>query len=218
LAQVLGRAGAGPRLSPRMVASKAKDPPGKGKGKGKIDPDQIPLDDPEAERLRLRRLQEKADADVIDDLFDQKKRDDLEDDLFADDNEDEDVEIQYDVTDLFDEVVLDTDSAQRQFSKDVFAKIKSSQAKGAVHKFLYELMKDVVALTAAEGGMKIAECEELQKKLMTILKEKRKANADKTLAEKKANDMTKKNAKIDVHSEMAMMYGGDDDYDYDEDY
>ena len=53
------------------------------------------------------------------------------------------------------------------------------------HKFLYELMKDVVALTAAEGGMKIAECEELQKKLMTILKEKRKANADKTLAEKK---------------------------------
>ena len=31
-----------------------------------------------------------------------------------------------------DEVVLDTDSAQRQFSKDVFAKIKSSQAKGAV--------------------------------------------------------------------------------------
>jgi hypothetical protein len=202
-----------------MVAK--KDPPGKGKGKGKpTDPDQITLDDPEEERLRLRRLQEKADEDIIDDLFDQKKRNDLEDDLFGDDKEEEDdVEIQYDITDTFDEVTLDTDTAQRQFSKEVFAKATSCPAKGAVHKFLYELMKECADGKEGEKNLKIADCEELQKKLMTVLKEKRKANADKTLAEKKANDMTKKNAKIDVHSEMAMMYGGgDEDYDDEEDY
>jgi hypothetical protein len=192
---------------------------GKGKGKGKpVDPDQIPLDDPEAERLRLRRLQEKADEDVIDDLFDNKKRNDLEDDLFADDNdEDDDVEIQYDITDTFDDVSLDTTTAQSQFSKEVFSKIKECQAKGAVHKFLYELMKECCeAKEEGEKNLKIADCEDLQKKLMTCLKEKRKANADKTLAEKKANDMTKKNAKIDVHSEMAMMYGGDEEWDEEE--
>merc|ERR1711904_50455 len=109
-------------------------------------------------------------------------------------------------------------AAQRQFQKEVFSKVTSCPAKGAVHKFLYELMKDCADGKKEDGKpwLTIADCEDLQKKLMTLLKEKRKANADKAIAEKKANDMTKKNAKIDVHSEMAMMYGGDDDYDEEE--
>merc|ERR1719265_1698981 len=179
--------------------------------KEKVEVD-VPLDDPEMERLRLRRKQEEADEAVIDDLFGNKEttREDVDDELFADDDEEEDVEIRYDITDTFDEVVIDSNNALETFAADVFTKISICPTKGAQHKFLYVLLRESTDL------MKIADCEALQKSFMTVLKEKRKATAAKTLAEKKANDMTKKGAKIDVHSEMAMMYGGDD-YD-DEDY
>ena len=126
----------------------------------------------------------------------------------ADAEEEDEFEIREEITDTFDDVVFETTAEVETFTRAVLSKLNKSKTPNATHKFIFELVK------AMEKEMKIAECEALQKTLTNLLKEKRKVAAQKVMSDKKANDITKKNAKIDVHSEMNMMYGDGDEDDY----
>jgi len=149
------------------------------------------------------------EAAILDAFGDGGGKKGIEDELFADAEEEEDIEIREEITDTFDDVTFETTAEVETFTQAVLSKLNKSKCPNATHKFIYELVK------AMEKEMKIAECEALQKTLTNLLKEKRKTSAQKAMSEKKANDITKKNAKIDIHSEMNMMYGdGDDDDDY----
>jgi len=119
--------------------------------------------------------------------------------------DEEEVEIREDITDTFNDVVLESTKELEDFTKAVVAKIGRGKLPSASHKFVYEMVKGV------GEKLKIAECEDLQKTLTGLLKEKRKTSAQKAMADKKANDITKKHAKIDIHGEMSMLYGGADE-------
>lgn len=171
------------------------------------DEDEIVSSDPTKEKERMRRLQEKAELALMDDLF-------------AGCDKPESAEgstivrevVKTIKEDSFDKLSLVTSKDVEILAGRCSDKIMASAVKSAGHKFVNEIIRSVGhTLTVTDIG-------QLQKTLKELSTAKAREQAEKLAGKKKLSTdvaQMKKGAKVDVFDAIGEVYG--DDYDnYDE--
>jgi len=175
------------------------------------DPDQVQLDDPKAERARLKRLQEAQNARLAGDLFagfekdetpmEKEKREKTEAAQakvvakpkvkIIDSFKNLDLKVQKDVDDL---------------SSVILGKFeKSTLHKGGPVKFITELFKQL------ESSLDLQDLEDLNKTVDAMVKDKKVVKGATQSKDNKANTKINKNTKFNTTSEWADVYGGGGD-------
>ncbi|KAF4684451.1 hypothetical protein FOZ60_007879 [Perkinsus olseni] len=182
-----------------------------------FDADDVPLDDPVAEKARQQRMIEKADMENICDMFGVAAPSDA-----TDNNGDgsDHVKIRETTTvvekDSFEELQLKTLKDVEQLSERCVGKLNDCRTKAACFNFMRDTLRGI------EGKLDQDECTKLIKELQTLVTSKKQEKAEKDRNRKKqATDVSqmKKGAKVDYQAEMDMMYGdgyGEYDDEYDE--
>jgi len=202
-------------------AGKAKAKSGKkGAAVDEIDYDALwekRLDDPAAERLRLRRLEEEADARATADLFGG-----LGDDVGKKSRDDggkkpraqvEEKKVQIVVQDAFDKLVLKQQADVDSLSGICLDKLNKSKCKGAGQKFFTDLFK------ALSEDLELRDLESLEKSLADIAKLKKVEKTASASEKVKGNKMADKHTKFNVQDEVGVVYGGGAEWDdWDEDW
>ena len=169
------------------------------------DEDEITQSDPRLEKMRMKRLQEKAEAALMDDLF-----------AGCDKPESEEAGGSSIVREVIKTIKEDSfEKLNLVTAKDVEAlagrcgdKVIKSDVKAVGHKFINEVIRSVGhTLTVTELG-------QLQKTLKELSVAKSREQAEKLAGKKKLSTdvaQMKKGAKVDVFDAMDEIYG--DDYD-----
>lgn len=177
------------------------------------DEDEIVLSDPKLEKERLKRLQDKAEMALMDDLF-------------AGCDKPESAESAQGSTivreviktikeDSFEKLKLVTTRDVEVLASRCSDKLTSTDVKSAGHKFLHELIRSV------GHTLSVTEVNALSKNLKELATLKAREAAEKLAGKKKLSTdvaQLKKGAKIDVFDAIDEVYGGGDYDDYEEDY
>ena len=173
------------------------------------DEDEIATNDPKKEKERMKRLQEKAEMALMDDLFAGCEKPETEGGS----------SIVREVVktireDSFEKLTLLTSKDVEILAGRCSDKILASAVKSAGHKFVNEIIRSV------GHTMTVTDLNQLQKILKDLSVAKAREQAEKLAGKKKLSTdvaQMKKGAKIDVLDAMGEVYGDDYD-DYDEDY
>ncbi|KAF4660019.1 hypothetical protein FOL47_007354 [Perkinsus chesapeaki] len=181
-----------------------------------FDADDVPLDDPVAEKARQQKMIEKADMENICDVFGVSSP--VDDD--ASQEGEEHVKIRETTTvvekDSFEELQLKTLKDVEQLSERCVGKLNDCRTKAAAFNFMRDTLRGI------EGKLDQDECTKLIKELQTLVTSKKQEKAEKDRNRKKqATDVSqmKKGAKVDYQAEMDMMYGEGGGYEgYDDEY
>lgn len=195
-------------------APKKKGPTQKAEDeKPKVDPDQVKLADPEAERARLRKLEEERDARLGMDLFsgfekkesllEKEKREKAE----AAAAKKAAAKPKATVIDEFDNLELKLSSDVDSLCAKCLNKFETSTLqKGGPQRFLSNLIKSL------ESSFDTADLDSLEKSLSQLIKDKKATKANSTLTkDNKASTKINKNTKFNKQSEWEDVYGGGDD-------
>lgn len=195
-------------------APKKKGPTQKAEDeKPKVDPDQVKLADPEAERARLRKLEEERDARLGMDLFsgfekkesllEKEKREKVE----AAAAKKAAAKPKATVIDEFDNLELKLSSDVDSLCAKCLNKFETSTLqKGGPQRFLSNLIKSL------ESSFDTADLDSLEKSLSQLIKDKKATKANSTLTkDNKASTKINKNTKFNKQSEWEDVYGGGDD-------
>lgn len=189
-------------------------------------PEEVPyyveLDDPVAEKMRRQKLVEEADARLAGDLFSgldkpveetpaQQAKREKEEKQAAAKKKAEKPKVTVVVNDAFDKLELKTQDDVTNLLTTCIDKINASKAKGAAQKFFLDVLK------ALEPTLTQDEIKDLDKTIAGMVKQKKMEKTQADAAKKKVNDTPSKNTKFNTHDEMAVVYGGDDWDDWDED-
>jgi len=176
-----------------------------------IDPDQVPLSDPKAERERLKRLQEKSDARLANDLFSgfgkeetpmQKEKREKTEAAKAKAVAKPKVK----VIDAFENLELKVQKDVDDLNSTILGKFeKSTLHKGGPVKFITELFKQL------ESSMDLTDLEDLNKTVDGMVKNKKVVKGATLAKDNKANTKIDKNTKFNAQSEWADIYGGGGD-------
>lgn len=174
------------------------------------DADEIATGDPLKEKERMKRLQEKSEMALMDDLFAgcDKPETETGSSLVR--------EIVKTIKeDSFEKLTLVTSKDVETLAGRCSDKILSSVVKSAGHKFVNELIRSV------GHTLTVADLNQLQKVLKDLATAKAREQAEKLAGKKKLSTdvaQMKKGAKVDVFDAMGEVYGDDlEDYD-EEDY
>lgn len=177
------------------------------------DEDEIALSDPRLEKERMKRLQEKSELALMDDLF--TGCDKPESEVAGGSSIVREV-VKTIKEDSFEKLQLITTKDVETLAGRCADKISASEVKSAGHKFVTELVRSV------GHSLTVTELTQLQKVLKDLQIAKQREQAEKLAGKKKLSTdvaQMKKGAKIDVFDAMDEVYGGQVDYDeYDEDY
>jgi len=183
--------------------------------KAKIDPSQVPLADPKAERERLRKLEEDRDARLGMDLFagfekkesllEKEKREKAEQAAKK-----AAAKPKTTVIDEFDNLELKLSSDVDSLCAKCLNKFETSTLnKGGPQRFLSNLIKNL------ESTFETADLDNLEKSLAQLVKDKKATKANATLSkDNKAATKINKNTKFNKQSEWEDVYGGEDDDDW----
>eukprot|EP00931_Biecheleriopsis_adriatica_P083116 TRINITY_DN5664_c0_g1_i1.p1 TRINITY_DN5664_c0_g1~~TRINITY_DN5664_c0_g1_i1.p1 ORF type:complete len:281 (-),score=121.17 TRINITY_DN5664_c0_g1_i1:106-948(-) len=194
---------------PTVLKAKEEETP-----KSNIDPDQVPLKDPKAEKARLKKLQEERDARLANDLFsgfekeetalEKEKREKAE-------KEEEERKAQAAkpkvvVVDVFDKLELKVQADVDNLTTSCLEKFeKSTLAKGGPVKFLSDLLKNL------EDSLDLKEMEDVEKQLAAVVKGKKVQKGQNLAKDNKANTKINKNTKFNAANEWEDVYGGGGD-------
>lgn len=181
--------------------------------KPKVDPDQIPLKDPQAEKERLRKLEEDRDARLAADLFAGVKK---ADSLLEKEKREKDelaaakkaaAKPKVVTVDEFESLQLTSSADVDSLCAKCLDKLEASTLhKGGPQRFLTNLIKKL------EDSFDMADLENLEKSLAQIVKDKKATKANASLSkENKAATKINKNTKFNKESEWEDIYGGGDD-------
>lgn len=173
------------------------------------DEDEIATNDPKKEKERMKRLQEKAEMALMDDLFAGCEKPETEGGS----------SIVREVVktikeDSFEKLTLVTSKDVEILAGRCSDKILASAVKSAGHKFVNEIIRSV------GHTMTVTDLNQLQKILKDLSVAKAREQAEKLAGKKKLSTdvaQMKKGAKIDVLDAMGEVYGDDYD-DYGDDY
>ena len=173
------------------------------------DEDEIATNDPKKEKERMKRLQEKAEMALMDDLFAGCEKPETEGGS----------SIVREVVktikeDSFEKLTLVTSKDVEILAGRCSDKILASAVKSAGHKFVNEIIRSV------GHTMTVTDLNQLQKILKDLSVAKAREQAEKLAGKKKLSTdvaQMKKGAKIDVLDAMGEVYGDDYD-DYEDDY
>jgi len=171
-----------------------------------FDEDEIATNDPKKEKERMKRLQEKAEMALMDDLF-------AGCDKPSTDNGSSMVRevIKTIKEDSFEKLSLLTSKDVEILAGRCSDKILASAVKSAGHKFVNEMIRSV------GHTMTVTDLNQLQKILKDLSVAKAREQAEKLAGKKKLSTdvaQMKKGAKVDVLDAMGEVYGDDyDDYD-----
>jgi hypothetical protein len=173
------------------------------------DEDDIALSDPRKEKERMKRLQEKSEMALMDDLFAgcEKRDTDAGSSLVRE-------VVKTIKEDSFEKLTLLTSKDVEVLAGRCSDKILSSAVKSAGHKFVNEIIRSV------GHTMAVTDLNQLQKILKDLSTAKAREQAEKLAGKKKLSTdvaQMKKGAKIDVMDAMGEVYGDYDEYD-EEDY
>eukprot|EP00930_Biecheleria_cincta_P046783 TRINITY_DN32316_c0_g1_i1.p1 TRINITY_DN32316_c0_g1~~TRINITY_DN32316_c0_g1_i1.p1 ORF type:complete len:274 (-),score=107.68 TRINITY_DN32316_c0_g1_i1:78-899(-) len=185
--------------------------------KPEIDPDQVPLADPKAERERLKRLQEQRDARLAEDLFAGFEKDETP--MQKEKREQAEAakakavaKPKIKVIDAFEDLELNVQKDIDDLSSIILGKFeKSTLHKGGPVKFISELFKQL------EPSLDLKDLEDLNKTVEAMAKDKKVVKGANLQKDNKANTKINKNTKFNADSEWADVYGGGGD-DYDEEW
>jgi len=205
------KAAAAAPKKPKAKGPSTKKKDDEGKPAAEIDPDQVPLDDPKAERERLKRLQEKTNARLANDLFsgfakeespmEQEKRDKAE---AAKAKAAAKPKIK--VIDAFEDLELKVQKDVDELNSTILAKFeKSTLHKGGPVKFITELFKQL------EPTLDLTDLDDLNKTVEAMAKDKKVVKGANLQKDNKANTKINKNTKFNASSEWADIYGGGGD-------
>lgn len=200
--------------SPKAAEAKKASPKAKQKDKNKKKTEPAVderLLDPEAEKLRLRKLEEEQNERATADLFgvgsspvavQEKARKEEDENTKAAAGA---AKVKIITVDAFDDVTLKVQADVEQLCQTCIQKIQKGSCKGAQFKFLLDLVKQVEeTLTTKELG-------ELEKQLADIVKEKKKPSGATVVKANKANTKVSKTTKFNTNNEWEDVYGGGDD-------
>lgn len=209
------------------AAPKPKKKPKDAKEEKPVNPEDLPyyveLDDPVAEKLRRQKLVEEADARLAGDLFSGLDKPDEDEEAkakaakekaekeAAEKKKAEKAKVTVVVNDAFENLELKTQEDVTNLLGTCLEKINASKAKGAAQKFFLDCLKALEPMLTGE------EVRELEKSVNQMVKAKKVEKQQADAAKKKVNDTPSKNTKFNTHDEMAVVYGGDDWDDWDED-
>ncbi|CAD7923720.1 unnamed protein product [Amoebophrya sp. A120] len=198
-----------------------KGPAAKSKEKAEI---YVPLDDPIAEKARLRRLQEAADAALADDLFAEFTRKDSSPSKAVTSGttaaasssspakKQKQAEKQV-VKDEWDDFTLDTADKVVEVMAKIQGKVeeveKKAYMKGCINNLLTKL------LVCVADKISLREAQDLEKKVKEIIRVRKVEQQTAQAAKTKINAVNK-NTKFDVAGALDERYGYDDE-DWDED-
>ena len=177
------------------------------------DEDEIAESDPRLEKMRMQRLQEKAEMALMDDLFEGCEKPE-------DRSEGTKSSIVREVVktikeDSFEKLKLVTTRDVETLASRCADKITSSDVKSAGHKFINEMIRSV------GHTLTVTDINGLSKVLKDLGATKARDQAEKLAGKKKLSTdvaQMKKGAKVDVFDAMDEVYGDDYGEDYDEDY
>ncbi|EER02465.1 conserved hypothetical protein [Perkinsus marinus ATCC 50983] len=202
-----------------------------------FDADDMPLDDPIAEKARQQRMAinsadkevtfadrdinlamkiEKADMENICDMFGVSTPNDASSGC---EDQQQHVKIRETTTvvekDSFEELQLKTLKDVEQLSERCVGKLNDCRTKAAVFNFMRDTLRGI------EEKLDQDECTKLIKELQALVTSKKQEKAEKDRNRKKqATDVSqmKKGAKVDYQAEIDMMYGDDGYGEYDDEY
>lgn len=176
-----------------------------------IDPDQVPLADPKAERARLKKLQEQANARLANDLFAGFEKDETP----MEKEKREKAEAaqakavakpKVKIIDAFQNLELKVQKDVDDLSSVILGKFeKSTLHKGGPVKFITELFKQL------ESSLDLQDLEDLNKTVEAMVKDKKVVKGANQAKDNKANTKINKNTKFNTSSEWADVYGGGGD-------
>lgn len=173
------------------------------------DEDEIALSDPNLEKKRMQRLQEKAEMSLMDDLFAGCDKPVNESGELVQSTVVREV-VKTIREDTFEKLTLVTTRDVESLASRCGDKITASDVKSAGHKFIHELLRSV------GHSLSVSEVNALSKTLKDLSTAKAREAAEKMAGKKKLpTDVAqmKKGAKIDVHDAMDELYGNDyEDY------
>jgi len=175
------------------------------------DEDEISESDPRLEKMRMQRLQEKAEMALMDDLFEGCEKPE-------DRSEGTKSSIVREVVktikeDSFEKLKLVTTRDVETLASRCADKITSSDVKSAGHKFINEMIRSV------GHTLTVTDINGLSKVLKDLGAAKARDQAEKLAGKKKLSTdvaQMKKGAKVDVFDAMDEVYGDDYGEDYDE--
>lgn len=177
------------------------------------DEDEIALSDPLLERERMKRLQEKGEMALMDDLFagcDKPETFDASQSSVVREV------IKTIKEDSFEKLKLVTTREVEVLASRCADKVTASEVKSAGHKFLHELIRSLGHI------LSVTEVNALGKSLKELGVVKMREQAEKLAGKKKLSTdvaQMKKGAKVDVFDAINEVYGGEGyDEDYEEDY
>eukprot|EP00929_Paragymnodinium_shiwhaense_P081197 TRINITY_DN4242_c0_g1_i1.p2 TRINITY_DN4242_c0_g1~~TRINITY_DN4242_c0_g1_i1.p2 ORF type:complete len:251 (+),score=143.27 TRINITY_DN4242_c0_g1_i1:138-890(+) len=167
----------------------------------------VPLSDKKAEKERLKKLQEEADARLAADLFagvddTQEKKDKKAAEEKAAESKPGETKVKLVIVDAFDKVELNTQGDVDRMLTQVFEKFEKAKAKQAHHFFLTNLLKQL------EPELTFQELDLVTKSLAQLQKEKQVEKTTATAEKKKGNEKLDKHTKFNRHDEMDVVYGG----------
>eukprot|EP00438_Fugacium_kawagutii_P001770 Skav227147 [mRNA] locus=scaffold133:612671:616949:+ [translate_table: standard] len=198
-----------PKAAPKKKAPTQKTE----EAKPKVDPSQVPLADPKAERERLRKLEEDRDARLGADLFsgfekkesllEKEKREKAE----AAAAKKAAAKPKATIIDEFDNLELKLSTDVDSLCAKCLNKFEtSSLQKGGPQRFLSNLIKSL------ESSFDTADLASLDKSLEQLVKDKKTTKANATLTkDNKASTKINKNTKFNKQSEWEDVYGGGED-------
>lgn len=177
------------------------------------DEDEIALSDPRLEKERMKRLQEKSEMALMDELFAGCDKPESEAALGSSMVREVVKTIK---EDSFEKLQLITTKDVETLAGRCADKISASEVKSVSHKFVTELIRSV------GHALTVTELTQLQKVLKDLQIAKQREQAEKLAGKKKLSTdvaQMKKGAKIDVFDAIDEVYGGKAEYEeYDEDY
>lgn len=202
-------AAATPKPKKEKAPSKVKEAE-----KPKVDPDQVPLKDPKAERERLKKLEEQRDARLAGDLFAGFEK---EESPLEKEKKEKAAKAEAEkkaaaakpkvvVIDAFEELHLKVQADVDALAATCLDKFeKSSLAKGGPVKFITDLLKGL------EDQLDMKELEDFEKLLAQVVKDKKVVKGQNLAKDNKANTKINKNTKFDTGNAWEEVYGGGDD-------
>lgn len=208
--EAAAKAAATPKPKKEKAPSKIKEP----EKKPAVDPDQVPLKDPKAERERLKKLEEQRDARLAGDLFAgfEKEESPLEKEKKEKAAKEEAAKKaaaakpKVVVIDAFDDLELKVQAHVDNLAGTCLDKFeKSTLAKGGPVKFITDLLKGL------ENSLDIKELEDLEKTFAQVVKEKKVQKGQNLAKDNKANTKINKNTKFNTSNAWEEVYGGGDD-------
>ena len=177
------------------------------------DEDEIGTSDPRAEKMRMQRLQEKAEMALMDDLF--VGCDKPEDRTEASKSSLVREVVKTIKEDSFEKLKLVTTRDVETLASRCADKITSSDVKSAGHKFLNEMIRSI------GHTLTVTDINGLSKVLKDLGAAKAREQAEKLAGKKKLSTdvaQMKKGAKVDVFDAMDEVYGDEYEEGYDDDY